>query len=240
MDLQEYAANNPELKASLELMKEINDRGYSALIVGGFVRDVILGISSSDIDIATNMPPEEIDNNFETYDIGKNREFGVNVVKYGGYDFELAQYRKDIYQSLEGSKGADEVEIVPDFKEDAARRDFTLNSLGIDYKGNIIDHHGGTDDIKKKVVAAVGDASLRFKEDAIRMMRGVRTASKLGFDIEGETKETMKGMARDLSKVAPERIHSELVKMASQSGSKFADAIEILDEVGILNLFCQK
>src|SRR6056297_1167739 len=116
-------------------MKEINNRGYSALIVGGFVRDVILGISSSDIDIATNMPPEEIDNNFETYDIGKNREFGVNVVKYGGYDFELAQYRKDIYQSLEGSKGADEVEIVPDFKEDAARRDFTLNSLGIDYKG---------------------------------------------------------------------------------------------------------
>lgn len=234
--LQQYASNNPELKAALELMKEINDKGYSALIVGGFVRDVILGISSNDIDIATNMPPEEIENNFETYDIGKNREFGVNVVKYGGYDFELAQYRKDLYQSLEGSKGADEVEIVSDFKEDAARRDFTLNSLGIDYKGNIIDHHGGTNDIKKKVVAAVGDASLRFKEDAIRMMRGVRAASKLGFDIEGETKETIKGMARDLSKVAPERIHSELVKMASQSGSKFADAIEILDEVGILEL----
>lgn len=236
IDLDKYTSSNPELRAALDLMKEINDGGYSALIVGGFVRDVILGIPSNDIDIATNMPPEEIDKHFNQIDIGQNRDFGVNVVKYKGFQFELAQYRKDIYRSLEGAKGADEVEIVSDFREDSARRDFRLNSLGIDYKGNIIDHNGGTNDIKNKVVAAVGDARVRFKEDAIRMMRGVRAASKLGFDIESKTKETIKDMASDLSKVAPERIHNELIKMASQSGSKFARAISLLDETGILDI----
>lgn len=236
VDLSQYINNNEELKYALDVMKKIHNLGYEALIVGGFVRDVILGIPSNDIDIATNCPPDVIDNNFSTFDIGKNRDFGVNVIQYKGYQYEIAQYRKDVYQSLEGSKGADEVEIVSDFKEDSARRDFTLNSLGIDYKGNIVDHNNGTNDIKNKVVAAVGDARLRFKEDAIRMMRGVRAASKLGFDIESNTKETISKMSQDLSKVAPERIRQELVKMASQTGDKFADAIQILDEVGILEI----
>ncbi|MFW6046455.1 MAG: CCA tRNA nucleotidyltransferase [Candidatus Woesearchaeota archaeon] len=234
IDWKEHINNNEELKIALEIMKKIDDLGYESLIVGGFVRDILLGIESSDIDIATNMPPEEIENHFNTFDIGKNKQFGVNVITYKGHQFEIAQYRKDIYNSLEGRKGAEEVELVSDFKEDAARRDFTINSLGINYKGEIIDHHGGTNDLKMKKISAVGDPNLRFKEDALRMMRGVRTASKLGFDIEDETKETIKKMSGDITKMSPERIREELVKMAGQTGESFANAIKLLDEVGIL------
>lgn len=236
LDWSDYKKQIPELSPALEIMEKIEDFGYEALIVGGFVRDIILGIPSDDIDICTNMPIDEIEKYFNTYDIGKNKEFGVVVVKYKGYDFELANYRADIYSSLEGSKGAEEVELISSFKEDAARRDFILNSLGINYKGEIVDHHGGANDIKTKKVTTVGNPKLRFKEDATRLLRGVRFSSKLGFEIEGETKETMKKMAGDISKIAPERIRKELIKMASQSGEKFADAILTMNEIGILEI----
>ena len=236
LNWKDYTTGNDELKKALEVMKIIEDAGYEALIVGGFVRDVILGIPSKDIDIATNMPPKEIDRHFNQIDIGKNKQFGVNVVVYKGFQYELAQYRADIYNSLESGKGAENVELVSSFKDDAARRDFTINSLGINFKGEIIDHHGGTGDLETKKIAAVGDPKLRFTEDAVRMMRGIRGASKLGFEIEPKTKETIKQMASDITKVSPERIREELMKMASQSGDKFADAIVLLDDVGILEI----
>lgn len=236
LNWKDYTTGNDELKKALEVMKIIEDAGYEALIVGGFVRDVILGISSSDIDIATNMKPDEIDKHFRSIDVGKSKEFGVNVILYKGFQFELAQYRADIYNSLEGSRGAENVELVSSFKDDAARRDFTINSLGINFKGEVIDHHGGTGDLETKKITAVGDPKLRFTEDSIRMMRGVRAAAKLGFDIDPKTKETMQQMSQDIVKTSPERIRDELMKMAGRSGSKFAKAIVMLDEVGILEV----
>ena len=125
--------------------------GYESLIVGGFVRDLLLGTPSNDIDICTNMPQEEIEKHFKTIDIGKNKSFGVSIIQKDGFNIETAQYRKDVYNDLTGSKGADTVELISSFKEDAKRRDFTINSLGIDYQGNIVDHNNGTNDIKNKV-----------------------------------------------------------------------------------------
>lgn len=226
--------NNKELQYALEIMKKIEDAGYESLLVGGFVRDLILGKESDDIDLSTNMPEEKIEQLFKTVDIGKNKQFGVNVIKYKGYTYEIAQYRADVYDSLEKGKGADKVEIVSSFKDDAARRDYTINSLGIDVRGNIVDYHGGMKDLKKKIITAVGDADMRFKEDEVRQLRGIRFASRLGFEISPETIEAMKKHAPEIKKIASERITKELKKMASQEGSKFADAILMMDKVGLL------
>jgi tRNA nucleotidyltransferase/poly(A) polymerase len=215
-------------------MKKIQDLGYEALIVGGFVRDLLMGKPSDDIDLATNAPEEVLEKNFDTIDIGKNKQFGVSVIKYKGQTYEVAQYRKDLYGDLEKGKGADKVEIAKDFKDDSSRRDFTINALGIDGDGNIVDHHGGLKDIDKKVIAAVGDADIRFKEDEVRQLRGIRFASRMGFEISPETIEAMKKHAPEISKVAPERITKELRKIAKAGGKQLADAIVLMDKVGIL------
>jgi len=234
IDWNEHIRGNEELKYGLELMKKIQDLGYEALIVGGFVRDLLLGEPSDDIDLTTNAPEDVLEKNFDTIDIGQNKQFGVSVIKYKGYTYEVAQYRQDLYGDLEKGKGADKVEIAKDFKDDSSRRDFTINALGIDADGNIVDHHGGIEDIDRKVIAAVGDADIRFKEDEVRQLRGIRFASRLDFDISPETLEAMKKHAPEIAKVAPERITKELKKMAKSGGKELARAIEIMDDVGIL------
>jgi len=226
--------SNPEIRNAIEILDKINAAGFEALMVGGVVRDLVLGNNPNDVDITTNATPDEIEKIFgRTIDIGKNKAMGVTVIPYKGQNVEIATYRKDLY-SGEGGKGADKVELTTSFKDDASRRDFTINQLGIDKDGNIIDHHGGLDHIEKKVVAAVGDPNLRFKEDEVRVLRGIRFASRLGFDIDKETLEAMKSHAPEIKKVAQERILKELTSMAKQSGSKFADAIIMLKDIGIL------
>ncbi|MFW6219623.1 MAG: CCA tRNA nucleotidyltransferase [bacterium] len=224
--------DNDELKAALEVMHIIKDVGYESLIVGGFVRDVLMGKESSDVDIATNMPQEKIKELFDTINVGES--FGVNIVKHRGHTFEVAQYRKDMYDNLDGGKGADTVEIASDFKDDSSRRDFTINSLGIDIDGNVVDHHGGIQDIENKVITTVGDPNIRFKEDALRTLRGVRFASRLGFKIDDKTMAAIKSHSPKIKDQAVERIMKEISKMAEQSGSKFADAIVMLKDAGLL------
>jgi tRNA nucleotidyltransferase/poly(A) polymerase len=221
--------------AAIKLMREITKKGYEALIVGGFVRDILLGVNSKDIDLCTNMPMDVILQNFKTHDIGKNKQFGILVVDYMGYSFEVAQYRKDSYSDI-GGKGADTVEVVDSFKEDSSRRDFKINSLGIDFKGNVVDHHNGLKDIKSKIISSVGDPLLRFKEDSLRIMRAVRLSSKLGFDIDKDTGQAIKDSVFGLKDISIERIRDEFLKMASQEGSLFANSILSLDEYGILEI----
>ncbi|MEM4261199.1 MAG: CCA tRNA nucleotidyltransferase [Candidatus Woesearchaeota archaeon] len=226
-------SQSQELKAAVDLMKEINRLGYECLIVGGSVRDLILGKVPNDIDLVTNIPPSEIEKHFETHDIGKNKAFGVSVVKYKGFIFELANYRADLYDKI-GGKGADRVEIVSDFKSDVLRRDYSINGLGIDADGNIIDHVGGLKDIENKIISSIGDPNLRFKEDQVRTLRGVRFASRLGFTIDPKTAEAIKSNAPEIKNVAMERVLKELWKMAEQSGERFANAIIMLKDLNLL------
>jgi tRNA nucleotidyltransferase/poly(A) polymerase len=227
--------SNPEIRNAIEILDKINAAGFEALMVGGVVRDLVLGNSPNDVDITTNATPDQIEKIFgRTIDIGKNKAMGVTVIPFKGENYEIATYRKDMYTGGEGGKGADKVELTTSFKDDASRRDFTINQLGIDKDGNIIDHHGGLDHIEKKVIAAVGDPNLRFKEDEVRVLRGIRFASRLGFDIDKETLEAMKSHAPEIKKVAQERILKELTKMAEQSGDRFANAIIMLKDIGML------
>ena len=229
-----YLKTNGMLKAGVEVIRKIEADGGKAWIVGGAVRDIIMGDNPHDVDIATSHPMEKLEKLFKTYDIGQSKDFGIVVVNHKGHQFEIAQLRAD--GKYTDGRRPDKVEFNVGLEGDMARRDLTFNAMAIDGEGNIIDHFGGKDAIKAKVIQTVGNPNDRFGEDHIRMMRAVRFAGKLGFDIESKTKDAIKQNKDKLMKVSMNRISDELWKMASQSGSKFADTIKILDEVGILEL----
>jgi tRNA nucleotidyltransferase/poly(A) polymerase len=126
------------------------------------------------------------------------------------------------------------VQIEMSFKEDAKRRDFTFNAMAIDSKGNVIDYFDGQQAIQSKILKTVGDPEQRFTEDYLRMMRAIRFASRLGFNIDPQTGEAIKKHATKISGISSERILKELLSMAEQSGSKFADAIIGLNDFGLL------
>lgn len=229
-----YASSNPMIKNGVEILNALTKKGYKAYIVGGGVRDLVLGHEPHDIDIATNAPIDIIDTMFKTYDIGKSKDFGIVVVNQGGFQYEIAQFRKD--GEYTDGRRPDSVKICADFEADAGRRDFCFNAMGIDKEGNIIDYFDGVKAIKNKVLKTVGDPYERFGEDKLRMMRAVRFASKLDFKMDPLTKQAILDNKGHLTKISVERIKDEIWKMASNSGDKFADSMLMMDELGILDI----
>jgi tRNA nucleotidyltransferase/poly(A) polymerase len=216
----------------MKLMTTINKKKYRAYIVGGAVRDIVLGIQPKDIDIATNMPIEELQKVWRIHDIGKSKDFGIVVVVDGGSRFEVAQFRTD--GKYTDGRRPENVNIAGTFEEDAGRRDFTINAMALDANGIIYDYFDGKKDIKNKVLRTVGDPKKRFGEDKLRMMRAARFSAKHEFDIDKETIKAAKKMAGDITKLPYERIKDELFKAASLGGHKFANYMKILDKLKIL------
>jgi tRNA nucleotidyltransferase (CCA-adding enzyme) len=144
------------------------------------------------------------------------------------------KYKIVEYDYVSKGKGADKVDITVSFKDDASRRDLTINCIAVDSKGNIIDYFDGVKDIKNKIIRTVGDPEKRFSEDYLRMLRTVRFSSRMGMDIDPDTANAIKNSSVKIKEISQERITKELLKMAEQSGSKFADAILQLDKVGLL------
>lgn len=200
------------------------------LIVGGAVRDKLLGKEPNDIDLATNIHINKLENHFKTIDIGKNKEFGIIVINWKNQPIEIANFRKE--EKYSDNRHPDKVELVNDFKTDSARRDFTINALGMDINGNIIDHHGGKKDLENKIIKTVGNPGKRFNEDALRIIRAIRFAIQLDFDIEKNTYDSIKNNKHLLKNIAQERITNELIKMASTSN--FHDAIILMDKLNLL------
>ena len=233
-DWMQYVKKNSELAAGVKVLQKINKAGYKAYIVGGPVRDITLGKHPNDIDIATNMPMDKLAKMFKTFDIGKSKDFGIVVAKEGGHNFEIAQFRAD-GKYIDGRR-PESVTIKGSFEDDAGRRDFTINAMGINAKGEILDYFDGKRDIQNKVLRTVGDPLKRFGEDYLRIMRLARFSSKLGFDIDPETKKAAKKLSPNILSLSPERIKDELIKSASQSGEKFAEYIQILADLKILRL----
>jgi len=223
---------NQEFQTALKLMKKVEAEGYEILIVGGFVRDLLLGRNSDDIDLSTNCPEDVLSTLFETFDIGKSKSFGISVVKLNDFVFEVAQFRQDIYERM--GKGASFAKVVNSFKSDAARRDFTINALGLRNDGTIIDHFEGQKDLRQKCVKAIGVPAQRFEEDVVRILRAIRFSSRLGFTIEEKTLKEIENFSSKMSAVAWERVLKELKKMASGNGTQFAHAIELLAKTGVL------
>ena len=236
--------SSEELQAALEILDTINSKGKEALIVGGAVRDIILGKDPHDVDIATNMDMDDVADLFKSFNIGSSKDFGIVAVPYKGFTFEIAHYREEFGTS--DARHPDEVRDVDSFEKDSARRDITINSLGLDATGTIIDYQGGFDDIKNGLVRAVGNPDERIKEDALRIIRALRFAAKFGFEIEDNTKRAIKELGHMLFRdennstktgVSAERLHDELFKMAEAGGPALADFLEKLDETDLLDKF---
>lgn len=222
--------SNPSIQRGVALMRQINSYGYEAYIVGGCVRDIVLGDKNvHDVDIATNMPIPELHSHFNTHDNGGEKH-GTILVEWGGEQFEVTQFRAE--QGYSDSRHPDQVSWVNSFEEDTKRRDFTFNAMGIDANGNVIDHHGGVDDLRRKVLRTVGSASERFDEDALRIIRAMRFAARFDMDVDPDTMNGIVSCRSKLSNVAMERVYGELVKTAEYGAKPFASVVDLLASSG--------
>jgi tRNA nucleotidyltransferase/poly(A) polymerase len=188
--------------------------GFTALFAGGCVRDDLLGLTPKDYDVATNATPGEVRELFgykRTLAIGES--FGVITVlgPRSVQPIEVATFRRD--GGYSDGRRPDSVEFT-DAREDAERRDFTINGMFYDpLTDTVIDYVGGQDDLKRKLIRAIGDAAARIQEDKLRMLRGVRFAATYRFSIEAQTLAAIQNMAPEINAVSPERIGAELTRM---------------------------
>ena len=197
-----------------KIIHTLQEHGYEAYAVGGCVRDSFLGREPMDWDITTSAMPEETKALFpHTFDTGI--EHGTITVLLDHEGFEVTTYRVD--GKYEDSRHPKEVIFVRNLKEDLLRRDFTINAMAYNEKEGLVDIFGGMDDLKAGIIRCVGNAQARFSEDALRILRGIRFAAQLGFELEDETREGMRLLAPTLRKISAERIQVELVKTLTSS-----------------------
>ena len=202
---------------NIQLPKHVNriihtlqEHGYEAYAVGGCVRDSILGRVPDDWDITTSATPLETKSLFlKTFDTGI--EHGTVTVLMEKEAFEVTTYRVD--GKYEDSRHPSEVTFTRSLKEDLLRRDFTINAMAYNDEEGLVDIFGGMADLESKIIRCVGDATARFGEDALRILRAVRFAAQLGFDIEEETQKGIVELAPTLANISAERIQVELKKM---------------------------
>lgn len=193
------------------ILDKFEKSGYEIYIVGGAVRDVLMGRLVSDWDFTTNAKPEEI---LKVIPEGfYDNQFGTVGLVAEGFKkpFEITTYRTE--QGYSDARHPDKISWGKTLKEDLSRRDFTINSLALDKDLKVIDLYNGQKDIEAKLIRAVRDPNERFNEDALRMMRGVRIAGEIGFTIEKETFEAIKKNSALINKIAKERVKDELFKL---------------------------
>lgn len=232
-ELQQQTENNEvllkEIKRVVRIMKHIESKGYQVYIVGGYVRDKLLGIQSSDIDITTNMPVHIAEKLFT--DLGMNVQLAsgdkeTKVLIVNGV--ELAQFRKDVYD-----ENNQFIEAVPGtLKEDAERRDATINSLYEDLQGNVIDVMNGLEDMNKKIIRACGNPVNRMDEDKSRILRYAYLAAKLNFKLDEAIIEATKTHKHWIKEIHP-NLKGKIILKAIKSGSfyKFIENLEKMDIV---------
>lgn len=199
------------LDKGYNIAKILEDKGYKAYLVGGCVRDYILGRKINDVDITTDATPDQIQEVYKDYkqiDFGK--KFGTIKILYDDEEFEITTFR--IEDDYKDNRHPSNVEFSKNINDDLKRRDFTINAMTLRNK-KIYDPFNGKADIDKKIIRAVGNPEERIKEDALRMLRAVRFSIQLGFDIEEELKIAIRNNKDRLDDIARERIHDELNKM---------------------------
>ena len=202
--------HTPMESTARDLARRLREQGHKAYFAGGCVRDLLRGQAPKDIDIATDARPEVVQKIFSrTYAVGAH--FGVIVVLENGFQFEVATFRSD-GAYLDGRRPV-KVHFAT-AEEDAARRDFTINGMFFDpEKEEVIDFVGGRMDLEKRVIRAIGDPAQRFAEDRLRMLRAVRFATVLEFEIEPATWDAVRAQAASINEISAERIREELVRI---------------------------
>ena len=222
--------------SAIEIIRTLRERGFQAYLVGGCVRDLLLGREPADYDVATDATPQEVMAIFpRTYAVGA--QFGVVLVDNGGRQpdtecVEVATFRNDGLYS--DGRHPDDVRYTKNPQEDVQRRDFTINALLLDPLENdkVLDFVGGRADLEAGVIRAIGDPRRRFTEDKLRMLRAVRFAARFGYQIEEKTLATIPELAGMIHGVSYERVRDELTKMLTEGDAR--RAFELLDQTRLL------
>ncbi|MBS3786826.1 CCA tRNA nucleotidyltransferase [Candidatus Bipolaricaulota bacterium] len=240
IDLDQVLAPHPHAR---ELLEDLSRADYRTVIVGGTVRDALLGKyeedfdfdpETTDIDIATSASPEEIKEVFPEYNfLEVGESFGVLVlVAPDENQYEVAQFRME--SDYDGRRPG-KVKPAHSLEEDVKRRDFTVNGLALDLDGQVIDLVDGISDLKKKVVRAIGDPLRRFREDYLRPLRAIRVACYLGGEIEAETEKAIEEVASEITSISQERIREELFRILrtprSGWGLRLCHKTGLLDQI---------
>jgi tRNA nucleotidyltransferase (CCA-adding enzyme) len=227
------------------ILERLADLGYEGYLVGGCVRDAVLGRPEKDGDVATSALPDEMVRAFSDYKvIETGLKHGTVTIIVNSLPVEVTTFRKETGYS--DFRHPDSVEFAGSLRDDASRRDFTVNAMALAADGRIIDYFGGMDDIRRKILRTVGDPAERFNEDALRILRALRFASQLGFEIESGTAAAMSRCAGLLRHVSQERINSELTGMLTGTAARsvmlaYRDIIaEVLPEIRPMFDFDQK
>ncbi len=216
-----------------KVLQTLADNGHEAFVVGGCVRDLLLGKTPKDWDVTTNARPEDIQKIFPEH-VYENT-FGTVGVKTESEDPTLAIIEVTPYR-IEGKytdkRHPDEVQFAQTLAEDLSRRDFTVNAMALAADGSVIDNFGGQADLKSQTIRTVGEAELRFDEDALRLLRAVRFATTLGFNIEPATLAALTQKVSTLKAISAERIRDEFVKII-QSDNAYS-GVMLLESTGLL------
>lgn len=214
-----------------QVAQRLHEAGFQALYAGGWVRDYLLGIESNDIDIATDATPDEVVELFPKA-ILVGAQFGVIRVIEHGHEFEIATFRLDAQYS--NGRTPETVHLIRSSKEDALRRDFTINGMFYDpFTEEIIDYVGGQEDLQANIIRTIGNPIERFLEDRLRMIRAIRFANTFNAHIEEKTWEAIQELATTLRpSVSPERIWQELNKI--HITKKLSQALRLFEKAGLL------
>ena len=210
-----------------DILNKFISNGYKAYVVGGYVRDFLLGKESFDIDIATNAVPKEVIDILDLNSFTRD-SYGSLYFEENKYNFDITTFRKEL--SYESRKPT-EFEYIDTIEEDVFRRDFTINSLYMDLDGNIIDLVNGQKDIKDKMIRVVGDIDTKLKEDPLRILRAIRFYTVLGFKLDPELQEYIKNNTYLVNSLSNERIREEL-DLILENTNKIR-GIKLLIELGL-------
>jgi poly(A) polymerase len=227
----QYHAATKNWPLACEIIARLNNEGYEALLVGGCVRDHLLGIPSRECDVATEAVPQKLMELYGEHCKLVGVEFGVVVIAKDGLSTEVATYRSEA--GYADHRHPSHVKFATR-QEDAWRRDFTVNALYWNpFTDEIFDEIGGISDLHARIIRAVGDSDKRFEEDALRVLRGLRFAATLSFEIETATWAALTRHAQDLQLIAPDRIREELCRGFTANPAYF---LELLDKSGVLDV----
>jgi len=212
------------------ICETLRRNGHQAFLVGGCVRDLLLGREPADYDVATDATPEQVMGLFPEH-VAVGAQFGVILILRDELKVEVATFRSDIGYS--DGRHPDRVIFSKTALEDVQRRDFTINGLLMRHDtGEVLDYVSGQADLKARVIRAIGDPDRRFTEDKLRMLRAVRFAARFGFEIESDTFQAIRRHVKEISQVSPERLRDELGKMLTEGSAR--RAFELLDETLLL------
>ena len=228
----------PESKTAIEILKS---KGFEAFLIGGSVRDFVMGLPIGDIDITTNATPDEVKQVFADFRVIETGiKHGTVTVLINDEPLEITTYRSE--GTYSDNRHPDSVTFSKSLADDVVRRDFTMNGIAYDFDNGFCDLVGGLPDIKNKTIRCIGDAETRFREDALRILRAMRFSSVLGFEIETETKNAIHKCKDLLKNISAERIREEFTKLICGKNAytvlqEFSDVVtvfipEISDCVG--------